>query len=83
MNLEKAQVSDNSQPEPIWADNESLNKRDFQLPRQYQYPVSSLKYTPHDIGEYVFWTGDENGVALALAELVENEMVRLKRSDIN
>ncbi|CAG7785774.1 unnamed protein product, partial [Allacma fusca] len=32
-------------------------------------------YTPQDIAEYIFWTGDEKGVAMALNDFVQDDLV--------
>ena len=32
-------------------------------------------YTPQDIAEYIFWTGDESRVAEALNDFLQNELV--------
>ena len=77
VNLEKPTVSDNSPPESIWDGTEHMDKRDMQLPPHLQHLDMSYTYTPHDIAEYIFWTGDEGGVTLALAELLDNDVVNL------
>jgi hypothetical protein len=35
-----------------------------------------MDYTPQDIAEYIFWTGDERGVALALNDFLQDGLVR-------
>jgi polyhydroxyalkanoate synthesis regulator phasin len=33
------------------------------------------KYSAYDMAQYVFWTGDEEGVAKAVEELIDNGMM--------
>lgn len=33
------------------------------------------RYTPSDMAEYVFWTGDEKGVTLAIEEFLQAGLV--------
>jgi hypothetical protein len=34
-----------------------------------------VQYSPLDIAEYVFWTGDEKGVTLAIEEFLQEGLV--------
>jgi len=34
-----------------------------------------VNYTPKDIAEYIFWTGDEKGVAMALKDFLQEGLV--------
>ncbi|KAI4460209.1 nucleotidase domain-containing [Holotrichia oblita] len=36
---------------------------------------SGIQYTPLDMAEYVFWTGDEKGVTLAIEEFLQEGLV--------
>lgn len=33
------------------------------------------RYSAHDLAQYVFWTGDEEGVAQAIEELINEGLV--------
>lgn len=33
--------------------------------------LAAMKYTPLDMAEYVFWTGDEKGVTFAIEDLLK------------
>lgn len=37
---------------------------------------SGVQYSPLDMAEYVFWTGDEKGVTTAIEEFLQDGMVR-------
>lgn len=34
-------------------------------------------YTPYDLAQYVFWTGDEAGVAQAIQDLIDEGLVSI------
>lgn len=38
--------------------------------------LSGVQYSPLDMAEYVFWTGDEKGVTLAIEEFLQEGLVR-------
>lgn len=35
------------------------------------------QYSPLDMAEYVFWTGDEKGITMAIEEFLQDGLVRL------
>lgn len=35
------------------------------------------QYTPHDLAQYVYWTGDEAGVAQAIEDLIDEGLVSI------
>lgn len=37
--------------------------------------LSGVQYSPLDMAEYVFWTGDEKGVTLAIEEFLQEGLV--------
>lgn len=39
--------------------------------------------TPHDMAEYIFWTGDENSVINAISDFVNQGLVRKKKREIS
>lgn len=36
---------------------------------------SGVQYSPLDMAEYIFWTGDEKGVTLAIEEFLQDGLV--------
>lgn len=34
-------------------------------------------YTPYDLAQYIFWTGDEAGVAQAIEDLIDEGLVSI------
>lgn len=38
----------------------------------------AIRYSPFDLAQYIYWTGDEAGVANVVEEFVKNDMVSLK-----
>lgn len=36
---------------------------------------AGIQYTPLDMAEYVFWTGDERGVSLAVEDFLRERLV--------
>lgn len=46
----------------------------FQMDHYASY--SGVQYSPLDMAEYVFWTGDEHGVTAAVEEFLQEGMVR-------
>lgn len=36
---------------------------------------TGVQYSPLDMAEYVFWTGDEKGVTMAIEEFLQDGMV--------
>ena len=45
----------------------------FQADKYTSY--AGVQYTPLDMAEYVFWTGDEKGVTLAIEEFLQEGLV--------
>lgn len=37
--------------------------------------VEQIQYSPLDVAEYIFWTGDERGVTMAIQEFLQEGMV--------
>lgn len=37
----------------------------------------AIRYSPFDLAQYIYWTGDEAGVANVVEEFVKNDMVSL------
>lgn len=37
----------------------------------------AIRYSPFELAQYIYWTGDENGVANVIEEFVKNDMVGL------
>lgn len=38
---------------------------------------TGIQYSPQDMAEYVFWTGDEKGVTLAIEEFLQEGLVSI------
>lgn len=49
----------------------------FQLEGYRSY--AGVQYSPLDMAEYVFWTGDEKGVTAAIEEFLQDGLVGLIR----
>jgi hypothetical protein len=45
----------------------------FQADKYTSY--AGVQYSPLDMAEYVFWTGDEKGVTLAIEEFLQEGLV--------
>lgn len=46
----------------------------FQYLQPYR-PYSGMQYSPLDMAEYVFWTGDERGATSAIEEFLQDGLV--------
>lgn len=44
--------------------------------------AEGIQYSPLDVAEYVFWTGDERGVTLAVQEFLQDGLVGNKFQNI-
>ena len=76
VNQEKPTVSDNSGPESILTSSEQEQFNKVVDKRQSLEAVNlEMDYTPQDIAEYIFWTGDERGVALTLNDFLQDGLV--------
>lgn len=43
---------------------------------------TGVQYSPLDMAEYVFWTGDEKGVTMAIEEFLQDGMVSKRSSSL-
>lgn len=41
---------------------------------------AGVQYSPLDMAEYVFWTGDERGVTTAIEDFLQEGLVSTKRN---
>jgi hypothetical protein len=56
----------------------SITNNDDRLAQHISTPLNyKLDYTPQDIAEYIFWTRDERGVAMAIGDFLQEGLVRL------
>jgi hypothetical protein len=55
---------------------------DFDLDNKARAKNFQIDYTPQDIAEYIFWTGDERGVASAIGDFLQEGMVSIINQEL-
>ncbi|CAG9559761.1 unnamed protein product [Danaus chrysippus] len=46
-----------------------------EIKKNERYPYAGIQYSPLDMAEYVFWTGDERGVTTAIEDFLQEGMM--------
>lgn len=57
-----------------------LNKNTILKAQGVDKAATGDRYSANDLAQYIFWTGDEAGVALAIEDLIEEGLVSGKKS---